>query len=280
MHEVACAMAALEFVRGVLFDLDGVVWRGREPVPGAAESIALIKRAGIPVRFVSNNSSLDRAGVQQRLLKFGVPAEVEEVFVVTHLLAREIARRENRATVYLIGAAGMRKELEAHGLRVIDEPEEIDYLTDFVVAGSDPDLSMLKLTRALRCLQKGAKFAAPNLDVTYPVEDGHVPGSGAIAAAVSAMAGRPPDIMIAKPKPDLLLKAAESMGLPPAQCLMVGDSLQSDVPAAKAAGMPSLLVLTGGAAASDIEKAEARPDYVAESVADLPGLLGLKPREA
>lgn len=268
-------MAILGFAKGVLFDLDGVLWRGKEPVPQAAESVARIKGAGIPVRFVSNNSSLDRPGVQRQLLKFGIPAELEEVFVVTHVLAREIARRENRATVYLIGAAGMRRELENHGLRVIDEPEEIDYLTDFIVVGNDPELSMAKLTRALRCLQKGARYAAINLDITYPVEDGHVPGSGAVAAAVSAMAGRGPDLMVAKPKPDLLLRAAESMGLAPEQCLMVGDSLQSDVPAAYAAGMPSLLVLTGLVTADLIDKAEIKPGHVAGSVADLPGLLGI-----
>ena len=267
--------AKLEFVRGILFDLDGVLWRGKEAVPRAAESVTAVKSAGLAVRFVSNNSSFGPVEVQRRLLRHGIPAELEEVFVVSDQLAREIARREPRATVYLIGTAGMRKELENHGLRVIDEPEEIDYLTDFVVVGNDPNLSMEKLTRALRCLQKGAQYAAVNLDATYPVEDGHVPGSGAVAAAVSAMAGRGPDLMIAKPKPDLLLKAAESMGVAPDECVMVGDSLHSDVPAAKAAGMPSLLVLTGGVTAAAIEQAADKPDYIAESVADLPELLGL-----
>ena len=85
-----------------------------------------------------------------------------------------------------------------------------------------------------------------------------MPGSGVVAAAVEAMAGRGPDIMIAKPKPDLLLKAAESMGLQPGECLMVGDSLKSDIPAAAAAGMPSLLVLTGGVTQEQIERRSPR----------------------
>ena len=268
-------MERLKSVRGLLFDLDGVFWRGDQPVPGAADSVARLKEAGFPVRFVSNNSSFDREGVLNQLRRFGVDAELEEVFVVSHVLAKEIARRENRATVYLIGADGMRKELENHGLRVIDEPEEIDYLTDFVVAGNDPELSMAKLTRALRCLEKGARYAVPNLDITYPVEDGLMPGSGVVAAAVQAMAGREPDIMIAKPKPDLLLKAVDSMGIRPGEGLMVGDSLKSDIPAAAAAGMPSLLVLTGGVTQEQIEQADVRPTFVTESVADVPGLLGL-----
>jgi len=264
-----------QWVQGVLFDLDGVVWRGREPVTGAAPAIAAVKEAGLPVRFVSNHSSLDRRGAHRRLLEMGVPAEEDEVFIATRALARELARREPRATVYLLGAGGLRRELEEHGLRVIDEPEEIDYLADFVVAADDPALSMSKLTRALRCLQRGAKFAAANLDVTYPAEDGDMPGSGVVAAAIQAMAGREPHIMIAKPKPDLLLMAAQSMGVPPERCLMVGDSLRSDVPAAQAAGMRCLLVLTGGVTEADLAAAPAKPDYVAPSAADLPVLLGL-----
>lgn len=244
-------------------------------MPGGPECVAKLKAAGRSVRFVSNNSSFDRQGILDQLHRFAIDAELDEVFVATHSLAKEIARRENRATVYLIGAAGMRKELERHGLRVIDEPEEIDYLTDFVVAGDDPELSMAKLTRALRCLEKGAKFAAPNLDIVYPVEDGLTPGAGVIAAAVSAMAGREPDLMIAKPKPDLLLQAAKSMDLSPDECLMVGDSLQSDVPAAAAAGMPSLLVLSGGVTEKEIEEAAIKPTHVTASVADVPRLLGI-----
>jgi len=265
----------LHSVRGVLFDLDGVFWRGADPLPGGPECVAKLREAGLSVRFVSNNSSFDRQGIVDQLNRFGIDAQRDEVFVATHALAREIARREPRATVYLIGAPGLRRELEERGLRVIDEPEEIDYLTDFVVASDDPELSMAKLTRALRCLLKGAKFATPNLDIVYPVEDGLVPGAGVIAAAVSAMAGREPDVMIAKPKPDLLLMAAQSMGVPPERCLMVGDSLRSDVPAAQAAGMRCLLVLTGGVTEADLAAAPAKPDYVAPSAADLPVLLGL-----
>src|SRR5690606_34510860 len=132
-----------------------------------------------------------------------------------------------------------------------------------------------KLTRALRCLQRGAKFAAANLDVTYPAEDGDMPGSAVVAAAIQAMAGREPHIMIAKPKPDLLLMAAQRMGVPPERCRVVGDSLRSEGPAAQAAGVRCLVVLTGGVAAADLAAAPARPDYVAPAAADVPVRFGL-----
>src|SRR5690606_42072508 len=97
----------VQWVQGVLFDLDGVVWRGREPVPGAAPAIAAVKEAGLPVRFVSNHSSLARRGAHRRLLEMGVPAEEGEEFIATRALARARARRRPRAAGSLLGAGGV-----------------------------------------------------------------------------------------------------------------------------------------------------------------------------
>lgn len=259
--------------KGVLIDLDGVVWNGSRPVPGAGDAVRRIKEAGIQVRFVSNNSGLGADGLHARLVKLGIPAEREEVVAASEVLAKAIARKERRATVYLIGSAAFKKELEAQGLRVIDEPEEIDYLTDFLVVSADRELTWAKLTSALRCLQKGAVFAAPNVDPVYPSSDGMVPGSGAVVAAVSAMVKRQPDLMVGKPNPQMLLEAAKSMQLTPEECIMVGDSLDSDLAAAQNAGMRSVLVLSGTATREDLERSSYRPEAVMDSIAGLPDLL-------
>lgn len=263
-----------ERVRGVLFDLDGVLWRGKQPVEGAAETVTLLKERGFAVRFVSNNSVLGGRGVRRLLADMGIPADHDELALATEVLARKLARRQSRATVFLIGTSGCKEDLEAQGLRVIDEPEEIDYLTDFVVVGGDPQLTYEKLTRALRCMQKGATLAAPNVDATYPVEDGLlVPGAGAVVAAVTAMTGAEAKIMVGKPKPDLLLAAAESAGLTPRECVMVGDTIASDVEAAHAANMRSILVLTGNETEATAKKANPAPWRIVPSVADVPELL-------
>jgi len=260
-------------VKGVLIDLDGVIWNGSRPIPGAGEAVRRMKEAGIKVRFVSNNSGRGVDGLYEHLIRFGVPAERDEVLAASEVLARAIARKERRATVYLIGSSAFRRELEAQGLRVIDEPEEIDYLADFVVVSADRELTWKKLTSALRCLQKGAVFAAPNVDPVYPSSDGMVPGTGAVVAAVSAMVKREPDLMVGKPNPQMLLEAAKSMELSPEECLMVGDSVDSDLAAAKNAGMRSVLVLSGTSSREDVERSEYEPVAVIDSIADLPRLL-------
>lgn len=265
--------AADQSIKGILLDLDGVLWRGDEPVPGAAESVHAMKEAGYSVRFVSNNSILGRSGIVKTLEKAEVPASADEVFLATTVLAQEIAKRTNRATVYLIGSEKFKEDLEDRGLRVIEKPEEIDYLTDFVVVGGDRKLTYEKLTRALRCLLQGARFAAPNVDPTYPSHDGLVPGNGALVGAIEGMTGRKPDLMVGKPEPHILNAAMKSMGLSPEECIMVGDSIQSDHYAAEAAGVRSVLVLTGNVDRSDIEAQQVEPWAVLESVADLPDIL-------
>lgn len=261
-------------IKAVLLDLDGVLWREKELVPKAPESVDQLKQRGLQVRFVSNNSLLGIKRMHEKFADLGIPATREEIVLATEVLAKTLARKQSRATVYLIGSNGFRADLEAQGLRVIDEPEEIDYLTDFVVVGGDRHINYEKLTRALRCLQKGALLAVPNRDVTYPVEGGLlVPGTGSIVAAVSAMAGREPDIMIGKPKPDLLLAAARDANVSPSECIMVGDTIATDIQAAHDAGMRSVLVLTGNATDDDAKAADPTPWRILPSIADLPDLI-------
>lgn len=262
-------------IKGILLDLDGVLWRGKEPIAGAGKTVARLKEQGYRVRFVSNNSILGIHTMREHFANLGIPAEPGDIVLATEVLAKNLARKQSRATVYLIGSSGFRHDLEAQGLRVIDEPEEIDYLTDFVVVGGDRNINFDKFTRALRCLQKGAVLAVPNTDITFPAEGGLLlPGTGALVAAVSAMAGKEPEIMIGKPKPDLLLAAAQDADLSPAECIMVGDTVATDIQAAHAARMRSVLVLTGNTTEADVAGADPAPWRVLPSVANIFDLLG------
>jgi len=260
-------------VRGIMFDLDGVLWRSSKLLPGARETIVELKARGYSVAYVSNNSMLGLRAMQEKFAKMGIPLEDGELCLATQVLAETIAKKLNRATVFMIGSKGFREDLERCGLRVLLEPEEIDYLTDYVVVGADWEINYQKLTRALRCLKQGAKLAAPNADLYFPHEDGLVPGNGAVLAAVAAMAKRPPDLLVGKPQPNLLISAMERMGCTPDQCLMVGDSLDTDVGAAYAAGVRSVLVLSGTTTTRDVERAEKKPWRVINGVADLITLL-------
>lgn len=256
-------------VKGIMFDLDGVLWRSSVLLPGAKETVAELKARGYSVAYVSNNSMLGMRGMREKFEKFGIPLEEGELSLATQVLAETIAKKLNRATVFMIGSKGFREDLERCGLRVLLEPEEIDYLTDYVVVGADWEINYQKLTRALRCLKQGAKLAAPNADLYFPHDEGLVPGNGAVLAAVAAMAKRPPDLLVGKPEPHILNAAMERMGCSPEECLMVGDSLDTDIPAAHAAGVRSVLVLSGTSTLQDAERAAKKPWRVIGSIADL-----------
>lgn len=256
-----------------MFDLDGVLWRGDVLLPRARETVIELKQRGYSLAFVSNNSLLGQEGMRRKFESFDIPLEDEELSLATRVLGEAISKKLNRATVYLIGSQGFKKDLEAYGLRVLDEPEEIDYLTDYIVVGGDWEFNYQKLTRALRCLRQGAKIAAPNADLYFPHAEGLLPGNGAVLAAISAMAKRPPDLVVGKPEPHLLTAAMERMGLSPDQCIMVGDSIDTDVAAAEAAGVRSVLVLSGNTTERDLKSAAPKPWRVINGVAELPDLL-------
>ena len=260
-------------VKGILFDLDGVLWRGDVLLPLARETVIELRERGYSLAFVSNNSLHGYAGMKRKFERHGIPLAEGELCLATRVLAKAIADKLNRATVYLIGSQGFKEDLEAHGLRVLEEPEEIDYLTDYVVVGGDWDFNYKKLTRALRCVKQGAKIAAPNADLYFPHEEGLLPGNGAVLAAIAAMAKRPPDLVVGKPQPHILTAAMERMDLPPDQCIMVGDSVDTDVAAAHAAGVRSVLVLSGNTTERDLKDASLKPWRVINGIAELPALL-------
>ncbi len=260
-------------VKGIMLDLDGVLWRGDALLPRARETVIELKERGYSLAYVSNNSSLGKKGMHQKFQALDIPLDDEELVLATQVLGRAIAKKLNRATVFLIGSKRFREDLEEHGLRVLDKPEEIDYLTDYVVVGGDREINYEKLTRALRCLKQGAKIAAPNVDLTFPDDGGLLPGNGPIVAAVSAMAKRPPDLIVGKPEPHLLTEAMERMGLSPDQCIMVGDSLDTDIAAAQAAGVRSVLVLSGTTTEHDAKNASIKPWRTIGAVSELLDLL-------
>ncbi len=261
--------------QAVLLDLDGVLRQGNRLLPGATEALARLRAAGKAIRIVSNNSLMGRAEFAATLDRLGLSVEPRELVMATELLAQRLAKEMPRATAYVIGTPALVRELTQVGLRVLAEPEEIDYLCDVLVVGGDPDISYLKLTRALRVLLRGARFAVPSVDGIYPSETGPLPGSGAMVGAVSGMVKREPDLLVGKPRPDLLLAAAASCGVEPSQAVMVGDTLATDIAAARAAGCPSILVLTGNSRAEDVRRSPHRPDAMATDLMEVLALLGV-----
>ena len=274
-------------LRLVIFDLDGVMYRGRLPVPGAAALVAALRERGLLIRFATNNSMAARAMYVPRLVEMGVPVEQEEIVTSTSATIDHLrAHLPEVHTVMAVGAGGMLEELQMAGFDATAAGDAVDATYDggplntsfdAVIAGLDPSFDFRRLAAATTAIRAGARFIATNADVRYPTSTGFLPGAGSIVAALRAASGAEP-LVIGKPEPGIFTAILERAGVRPEEAVAIGDNPDADMVAAHRAGMSSILVLTGVA---DAELAanldgERRPDHVARDPSEVAGLLGLE----
>jgi HAD superfamily hydrolase (TIGR01457 family) len=250
-----------------LFDLDGVLYRGSEPIPRAPEAVAAVRRAGKAVVFVTNNSSRTSEEVAQKLRGMGIEARGNEVMTSALATAELLAERAG-ARAFVIGERGIREALLDAGLEIVDgDPER----ADLVIVGIDRTADYARLKRAALLVQRGAELVATNPDATFPAPDGLWPGAGALLAALVAATGAVP-LVVGKPHPPLLRSALRRAG--GGRPLVIGDRLDTDVAGATGLGWSSLLVLTGVTREEDLEASAIRPTYVARDLGVLAGAAG------
>jgi len=252
---------------GFLVDLDGVVWIGREPVPGAAESLRELIEAGKEIVFVTNNPGRPPAIYAERLRKAGVAAADDRVVTAGVATARLAARRLSPgAGVFVIGAPGLKEAAGGAGLELLEgEPARH---ADAVLVSGHRAFDYQELLTATLALQGGATLFATSRDPTLPMPGGPWPGTGAVLAAVETASGKRAEIG-GKPEPHLFEQARELIP-DAARVAMVGDRISSDIEGGRRAGLATILVLCGGTSASEAEEADPPPDHVLD---DLSGLL-------
>jgi phosphoglycolate/pyridoxal phosphate phosphatase family enzyme len=258
-------------IRHVIMDMDGVVYRGEDPVPGAIETLEALRHQGVNVAFLTNNASRHRVDLVAKLRDMGLPCSVEQMWGSAYTTARYLASEAPDAKIYVIGMAGMIREFEEAGLTVIADYEQASH----VVVGLDRDFTYEKLTRAHRAICRGATFIATNLDVTFPDSPlTTVPGAGALAAALQASTGVAPQV-IGKPQPTAMALIAGAWSVGPESIVAVGDRLDTDIAAAKTFGCMAVLVLTGIASRADATKATGlqKPDVILQDLTELIPLL-------
>jgi glycerol 3-phosphatase-2 len=254
-----------------LLDLDGVVYIGPEPIPGAAAALAKARAAGMRLAFVTNNASRDPQTVAAHLVELGVPADASDVVTSSQAAAAVVAERCGAgATVLICGAPALRAAVEQAGLRVVASADD---RPDAIVQGYSPDLRYADLAEATLAIRAGAFWVATNADSTLPSTRGLLPGNGALVAAVAIATGLRP-LVAGKPELPLHAEGVERTGAK--RPLVVGDRLDTDIEGAYAAATDSLLVLTGVTRPGDLIGApvQHRPTYLAP---DLVGLLEAQP---
>ncbi len=267
-------MALPRRLRLVIFDLDGVIYRGEEPVPGSRELVDWLHARRVGVRFATNNSMVTRAGYVERLGRMGIAITADEVVTSTSATVEHLRRHEPEVrTVLAIGANGMRDELVAAGLDVTmatDMPPPLEpgaplaRRYDAVIVSLDPRLDYDRLAAGMSAVAAGARLIATNADTRYPTAAGFLPGAGSIVAALATATGVTPEV-IGKPEPAMFRAILEASGVAPGDAVVVGDNPDADVVGAHRAGCAAILVLTGvaDAALAATLVGERAPDAVA-----------------
>jgi phosphoglycolate/pyridoxal phosphate phosphatase family enzyme len=246
-----------------LVDVDGVLTRGRDALPGAVEAFAALRTWGRAL-VLTNNSTRSRGELAEHLGRLGFAVSPDDILGSAFLAARYLARHHGPVDVWILGEDGVRDEMKLAGHRLAARPEDATW----VVAGIDRGVTYVKLAQALRALVGGAKILATNEDATFPTADGLVPGAGAIVGALRGM-GFAPQHVVGKPSPEAFEVALDVLGLPARRVLMIGDRLDTDIVGAQAAGLDSALVFSGVDSLHDIDRSGVHPTWVAASLADL-----------
>ena len=252
----------------LLVDLDGVVQLGPEPVPGAADALSAARAAGAAITFVTNNAARTPHQVAQALVQLGVDAADDEVLTSASATAVILAERLPAGSrVLVVGGDGLREPLRAHGLIPVASAEDDPVV---VVQGWSPDLTWALLAEGAVAIRRGCVWVATNRDATLPSPRGPLPGNGAMVAAVAMATGAEPEV-IGKPGRALFDAAVKRTGAQ--RALVIGDRLDTDIAGANAAGLASLLVLTGVSGPDDLLAAppEHRPTYVGHDLSALRG---------
>jgi 4-nitrophenyl phosphatase len=262
--------------RGLLLDLDGTLYRGKERVPGADRLMAGLAERGVPHWYVTNNSSRTPQEVARHLREMGIPAEDGQVVTSSLAAADYAAARYAGATAFVIGETGLTQALTEAGIRVIDDPENAGERAQLVVQGIDRQLTYAKLAAASARIRSGAVYILTNPDLALPSDGGLIPGAGSIAAALRAASGTEP-VVIGKPSDILMDYALRRAGLAADEVWVIGDNPLTDIAAAVRARCPSVLTLTGVCSAADWESvcrsAQAYPNAVCAGLDELRRLL-------
>ncbi|MGN6215506.1 MAG: HAD-IIA family hydrolase [Solirubrobacterales bacterium] len=272
-------MSLADSFDGFLIDLDGVVWIGRDPVPGSPVALQALQAAGKRLVFVTNNPGRPPAAYAERLGELGV--EVGEGQIVTAgmvvaRLAGEVAG--DGGTAFVIGAPALQEIVAATGARLLKG--EAAWEADAVVVSGHRGFDYGELLAAKRALDRGAALFATSHDPTMPYPGGELPGTGAVLAAVETATGRRAEIA-GKPERHLFEMAIEAVhgsfrsdsdrGEPRnLRLAMVGDRISSDIEGGRRAGLETVLVLSGTTSREEAEAADPAPDFLLD---DLAGLL-------
>ncbi len=262
-------MLDLRTVRGVLFDMDGVVYVGTRVLPGVQQMLDYLERTGRKWLCVTNNASKTSVQFVEKLTEMGIRARPEQILGSAEATAGWLAEQIQfhgwpRGKIIMVGQDGLRAALKQHGFEITTEPAEAAY----AIAGINFELTYEELARAALAIRNGAKFIGTNSDPSYPSERGLLPGAVSILALLAAATGVTPTV-IGKPNRGMYDQAIRRLGLQPETTMMVGDRYDTDISGALAIGLVTTGVLTGVSSRHEFESAARPPHLIANDLLEL-----------
>ena len=247
---------------GYLIDMDGVIYRGNELIPGADRFIGELRAADVPFLFLTNNSQRTRRDVATKLERLGIDVEERHVFTCAMATARFLAAQKPAGTAFVIGEGGLLQALHSNGYAIVDDDP------DYVVVGEGRTFNMEIVEAAVRMILRGSRLIATNIDPNCPTAHGLRPGCGAIVAMLETATGLKA-FSVGKPSPVMMRAARKELGLATDETIMIGDTMETDILGGASMGYRTALVLTGSTRREDLSRYAYRPDIVLESIADL-----------
>jgi HAD superfamily hydrolase (TIGR01450 family) len=248
----------------VLLDLDGCLWVGDDPTPGAVDALLALRDAGKGVAVVTNDGRPAAEDIVRKLWRLGFRASLEEVVTVGGAVQHVLAARDAWRTAYVVGSAALHRHVLDAGVRIVNR---LDIpAADVVVVGVHDSFDYDELRGAVQAVLAGAALLTTGRDATFPMADGPWPGTGALIAAVEAATGVRAE-SVGKPEAQLYRTALDRLG--PGRALVVGDRLDADIAGAQAAGLDGALVLSGVSTAEQAAAADPPPTAIATTLAAL-----------
>jgi NagD protein len=245
---------------GFLIDMDGVVYRGTQIIPGAVEFINRLQELQVPFMFLTNNSQRTPMDIATRLQRMGLSVTQDHIFTSAQATANYLAGHKQGGTAYVIGEGGLLNALDRVGIAIVD------YKPDFVVVGEGRTITLETVEKAVHLVLQGAKLIATNLDANCPTQDGGLrPGCGAYVKMIEEATGLRA-FSPGKPSPVIFRAARKRLGLQTGETIMVGDTMETDILGGVQLGFRTILVLSGGTQKEHLSRFAYAPDVVVDSV--------------
>ncbi|HSM57222.1 MAG TPA: HAD-IIA family hydrolase [Candidatus Sulfomarinibacteraceae bacterium] len=252
----------------LILDMDGVLWRGEQPMPGLPDFFATLRRLNIGFVLATNNATKVASQYTEKLGRMGVTVPTEAILTSAEATAEHLQEQyAPGTTAYVIGESGLRTTMRQKGFELLEADDFVGAgaRTELVVVGFTRHVCYPQLASAAHLINNGARFVGTNPDVTFPAEAGFMPGAGSILAFLRAATGQEPTV-IGKPERAIFMEALERLDSTPENTAMVGDRLETDIIGAQAAGLHTILLLSGVTRRAHLDTSDVQPDLVLDNI--------------